>query len=301
MPIATHKVDATLPVQASIPKIEPTNYQSIVNDDKVIPIKSLLAYIEGSSWNVDYYKQIVSKHNDLREVDPGQPNIYQQYEKITGLEIRVTTPLNDSYDSDTGITTVTGDGLLYPFIIPNALDYFIADAGDSKKAIFRITTVERKSFNTDSVFAINYDLVGYTDNAAQIYDDLVTKTIRTYFFNKDRLVDGLQPVIKEEEHNQLVSLSQAYKELVAYYFKTFFNRNVMTLVLPGQEYMIYDSFLVNYLMKLVDTSDAYEIQLVKQITTDNDLYLSQPQFWTWLGADQLAHSLTYLGLVWLAI
>ena len=282
MPIATHKVDATLPVQASIPKIEPTNYQSIVNDDKVIPIKSLLAYIEGSSWNVDYYKQIVSKHNDLREVDPGQPNIYQQYEKITGLEIRVTTPLNDSYDSDTGITTVTGDGLLYPFIIPNALDYFIADAGDSKKAIFRITTVERKSFNTDSVFAINYDLVGYTDNAAQIYDDLVTKTIRTYFFNKDRLVDGLQPVIKEEEHNQLVSLSQAYKELVAYYFKTFFNRNVMTLVLPGQEYMIYDSFLVNYLMKLVDTSDAYEIQLVKQITTDNDLYLSQPQFWTCL-------------------
>jgi len=26
-----------------------------------------------------------------------------------------------------------------------------------------------------------------------------------------------------------------------------------------------------------------------------------PKFWTWLGADQLAHSLTYLLLVWLAI
>jgi hypothetical protein len=30
-------------------------------------------------------------------------------------------------------------------------------------------------------------------------------------------------------------------------------------------------------------------------TTEN------PQFWAWLGADQLAHSLTYLGLVWLAV
>ena len=30
-------------------------------------------------------------------------------------------------------------------------------------------------------------------------------------------------------------------------------------------------------------------------TTEN------PKFWAWLGADQLAHSLTYLGLVWLAI
>jgi len=26
-----------------------------------------------------------------------------------------------------------------------------------------------------------------------------------------------------------------------------------------------------------------------------------PQFWAWLGADQLAHSLTYLGLVWIIV
>lgn len=29
--------------------------------------------------------------------------------------------------------------------------------------------------------------------------------------------------------------------------------------------------------------------------------IDKPQFWAWLGADQLAHSLTYLGLVWLAV
>jgi hypothetical protein len=29
--------------------------------------------------------------------------------------------------------------------------------------------------------------------------------------------------------------------------------------------------------------------------------IDMPQFWAWLGADQLAHSLTYLFLVWLAI
>ena len=26
-----------------------------------------------------------------------------------------------------------------------------------------------------------------------------------------------------------------------------------------------------------------------------------PKFWAWLGADQLAHSLTYIGLVWIVI
>jgi hypothetical protein len=29
--------------------------------------------------------------------------------------------------------------------------------------------------------------------------------------------------------------------------------------------------------------------------------IDKPAFWAWLGADQLAHSLTYLGLVWLIV
>lgn len=29
--------------------------------------------------------------------------------------------------------------------------------------------------------------------------------------------------------------------------------------------------------------------------------VEDPKFWAWLGADQLAHSLTYLGLVWLIV
>ena len=29
--------------------------------------------------------------------------------------------------------------------------------------------------------------------------------------------------------------------------------------------------------------------------------VENPKFWAWLGADQLAHSLTYLGLVWLIV
>ena len=29
--------------------------------------------------------------------------------------------------------------------------------------------------------------------------------------------------------------------------------------------------------------------------------VENPKFWAWLGADQLAHSLTYLGLVWIIV
>ena len=76
MTIANYKPDANPPVQPSTPKSQPSGYKSVVYDDKGnVPLSSLIAYISGSSYSCDYYKQVVSEHNDLREIDPGQPNI----------------------------------------------------------------------------------------------------------------------------------------------------------------------------------------------------------------------------------
>lgn len=279
MGIASYKPDVQLPVKPNLPKIEPQEYKSIVQDDQVVPLNSLIAYIEGAPWTVEYYSQVVSKHNDIREVDPGQPNVYQQYQKISKLEIRVSSSLVSNYDTENAVTTVSGNGLLYPSVIPNVSDYFVTDAGDHKTGIFRVTNVERKTFNKDSAFYIEYDLVGYTDTAVEIFNDLNSKVIRTYFFSKDRLIDGLQPMVKAEDHQQIINLKNIYKDIVLYYFKTFFNRKFMTLVLPGQDNGVYDSFLVNYLLKIVDNFDAPEIINIKQLPTDHELYLNQPQFW----------------------
>lgn len=71
-----------------------------------------------------------------------------------------------------------------------------------------------------------------------------------------------------------------YEELCLFYFRTFFSREYSTLILPGQEYAIYDSFLVNYILKIVNTTDAPEIRLIRNLSTENERYLSQDQFWT---------------------
>lgn len=300
MPIASYKPNATLPTQPNLPTIEPKGYQSVVRDDKRTPLNSLIAYVDGAPWTVDYYGQLVTKHNDLREIDPGQSGVYQQYQKIVGMELRVGSPLSSSYDSDTGITTVTGEGLVYPFMIPNVSDYFVTETGDNQKGIFRITAVDRRTFNTDSVYSVQYELVAYVSVAQEMYSQLNAKSVRTYFFSKDRLVEGLQPMVREEEHDQIISLKYMYKSLVTYYFKNFFNRKFMTILLPGQEYAIYDSFLVEYLLKIVDTFDAPEIRSIKQIPTDRDVYMKQPQFWEiMLNRDYegLAHCNQEMGLV----
>lgn len=43
----------------------------------------------------------------------------------------------------------------------------------------------------------------------------------------------------------------------------------------------------------------YHIDWAKSnINKENNLTVDNPRFWRWLGADQLAHSLTYLFIVW---
>lgn len=56
------------------------------------------------------------------------------------------------------------------------------------------------------------------------------------------------------------------------------------------------------IMGVLDFAIHYHIDWAKMNINKRWHYtIEQKPFWIWLGADQLAHSLTYLGLVWLAI
>lgn len=299
MAIAKHKPVVKV-APPELPKAQPDNYKSIVYDDKEVPLSSLLAYSDGMPWTVTYYSQVLSKHNDLRPIDTAQPNLYQQYHKVIDMELRVSSDLSTSHDSTNAITDVTGNALVYPFITPNTGDHFISDAGSSRQGIYVITNVTRRTLNRDSLFEIEYRLIGHVVEHEEIYTKLNERSIRTYYFDKGRLVEGLQPYLKEEDYKQVTSLGTKYRELVQYYFRTFFNRSYMTLVVPGQAQPIYDSFLVNYILKIVDTSDAEEIRGFRILPTDNDEYLNQPQFWSMLlnkDYEGLKYLNRYMGLV----
>lgn len=56
------------------------------------------------------------------------------------------------------------------------------------------------------------------------------------------------------------------------------------------------------IMGVLDFAIHYHIDWAKMNINKRWHYtIEQKPFWIWLGADQLAHSLTYLGLVWLAV
>lgn len=280
MSIAKRKPTAEVPQNAAaLPQVQPASYKGVVYDDKHTPLVSLIAYITGAPWAVNYYAQVVGEHNDLREIDPGQSGVYQQYSKTIGLELRVENALNSSYDNERGITTVTGSANVYPFMTPNVADYICADAGADQYALFRVTQVDRRSFNRDSVYTIEYELIGYVERNRELYDNIESKVIKSFHFSKDRLIEGLSPTLRTEDYHKVINLKSLYSDLVKFYYKSFFDVRYGTLVIPGQAQPCYDSFLVNYLSTLVETTDAPEIMSVRKIPTDRETYLSQPQFW----------------------
>lgn len=282
MPIAKFKPDTKIQPQPNVPKLSPTNYTSPAKDEKVIPVDVILAYIDGSEWSVNYYSQYTSKTNDLREVDPGEHPVYQQYTLINNYSLKVNSELATSYDSETGITKVSGSANMFSFIIPNVNDYFVTDSGDSRTGLFKVTNVERRSFNTESVFEINYELIGYinTGTSVSLFEDLTSKVIKIYYFDLSRFQQGLYPLVIEETRQKLIDYNIAYTDLVSYYVSTFFNRKYMTFILPGQQLVCYDPFIVKYITKIVESDLATELKELRSYTTENDPYIAQPQFWT---------------------
>ena len=117
------------------------------------------------------------------------------------------------------------------------------------------------------------------DETDELFQDLQTKTVRTLIFSKDRLVEGLSPLLKTETYEEITQLDDDYKHLVQRYFSTFLNLKCYSLVLPGQKDLVYDPYLMDYLFANVDSMDAPEIHRVKRYQTDEEVFMEQPQFW----------------------
>ena len=259
MGIAKLKPEADPNLRIHTTEVPRESYKGIVADNSNTPAVTLQAYIDGMPWVVSYFKQLLGEHNDLRPLDTGGHAAAQQYEKYGEMELKVATALTPSYDSETAKSTVTGSAVI-PVITPNIHDYFISDAGSRQYGIYRVTNVERRTFNRDSVYLIDYQLVCYASSENDAYIALENRTIRRFRFSKQRLVEGLSPILRLEEFELLSDFHRYYGEIVSEYMRDFFNRTYMTLVVPGQTSPVYDVWMADFLYSLMDPEDHPDVR-----------------------------------------
>lgn len=246
-PDAQPSIQVTTPSTIEAPS--KSTFTALVPESK---ITSLLKYVEGYPWTVDYYGQILNTNNTINHFDPSIPNLTQSYYKVNKLILQVSSPLSSSYDQSTGITSITGSAIAPYGITPNVGDVFIAQVDSGEDAIFLITNVARKTHRKDTLYDISYTLYSYTSAQPSFLTTLNERVNEVYYFNDDTNFSNRDILIKPSVQEAIDRLKLFLHESQEYYFYTFGQKQTGSILIPGIMYSIYDPLLLNFISKVVD-------------------------------------------------
>lgn len=236
-------------IPEALSKPNESNFTTLYPEAKV---GSLLKYIDGYPWTVNYYNQVINVANTLEHYDPTTPNLNQPYTEVLGMVLQVTSPLSSAYDSSTGITTSYGAAILPYKLKPNVGDIFIAQVDSGEDAIFVVSKVERKTFKKDTLYEVNYSLYKYTSSDPNFTANIKSRVQDTYYFNKDTNYYNRDHLITPTEKEAKDRLVRYLRETQDFYFKRFAQKEAGALLVPGTNASFYDPILLNFLEKVVD-------------------------------------------------
>lgn len=282
MPVVKQPIDrAPAPVPAAIQRIEDVEARSTIVDTRYTPLSSLMTFVEGSTYTVNYYSQVLNQDTALFAQDPGQSPLYHQFKKINRLEIKLDSPLSSSQDEETKRFNVKGSGLIHSFVIPNHGDMFTADVGDGREGVFQVEVSEKKSIFKESVYAIDFTLVYFVDaDPDRKVRDLDMKVVQELHYVRDFIRQGQNPLITTNSLNALEELNYYYAHFVKEYFRLFFSNEFSTLILPGQSHSIYDSYITNVIRSILSINEHFKMVKIRTPSTADDDLLPLSNLWT---------------------
>ena len=275
------------------------NYRATILETKFEDQPAIISHIEGSPWTLEFWlSQVLSGDSPLQGQQLTSHAIHQQYHAIIGMEIRVQGSLSHSQDAASSESTVTGSAHVFPFLIANVGDMFVARLFDGSIGIFQVTRSEKLSIMKESAYAIDYILVGRNDKAR--YDDLMRKIVKRSYFNRDFLYHGQNPILTEEAFDTLKFLQRTYHQINQSFFDSFFSVEYATLLVPGQMQPTYDKFLLNAVLGMVDQRSHDRIKYIRNLNVQDDNLMRSRSIWDVLRSrdrNQMYDIFTKVGVV----
>lgn len=266
MPIVNPTPSAPPAQTPNIVEITKPAYRGVTVDTSYVPQSALLTAIEGSSMTVNYYSQVVDDDNDLSGQQVSRDPTNQQYRLINRLEIKLQNSLTTTQDQQTKQLHVNGTAVCYPFMVPQEGDMFLADLDDGREGIFRVNNSERRTYLKESCYQIDFVLVDYSTPARR--GDLTRKVIQEYYFLRDFLMHGQNPLLLPQDYADVQELTRRYFELLDIYMRSFMSPEFKTLVLPSQPRPVYDHFLVKAVAAAFNTWDCPQLAEMSILNVD---------------------------------
>lgn len=232
-------------------------YKGVTVDSSVTPLANIIQFVEGSTWEVDYFSQVLNSDSEAQPQQNGRAAAYQQYTRIKGLELKVSSPLSMSHDPQTGEMIAEGSAYIPLDIVPSKGDCFFADIGQGREGLLTVTGVERKTYFKQSVYVINFEVTAFVDHDVdESRSNIERKTVKVVHYVRDHSYLGVNPLVLDDDFNARVEMQKLYKDLVHYYFSDFYSYGYQTILIPDQTSPSYDPLLISELLKWVDVDDA---------------------------------------------
>lgn len=244
-----------------------SRYKHNIIDTSVNDLSTILTSIAGSSYNVDYYSQRLGSSDELRAFDPGEVSVYRQYQLIKNYEFKLQSEISKSYDDKDNRLTATGNAITYPGLIPNKFDMFIGDIGDGLAGLFTITRSVKKTYFQQTCYEIDFELVYILD--AELERSINLHVVETTHFVKDYISFGANPVLVDERYNASKIMQSLLEDTLAEYLSEFYSYEYTTLLVPFDQFKVYDPFLVTFLLTIFEVSDHPLLSKIKQYNTDD--------------------------------
>lgn len=269
MPVV--KLDGSLDDQVVLPETTPDQTIAITNEDE--QLVKISQYIGGERWTGDYYLSALASGDEVDIFDPGaEPSVYQYY-KIKNLVIFQETPLEMA-----DAVNLTGSGYISAGIIPNVGDMFVANVNNSRKGIFTVTEIEKRTYNLNSIYLISYKLHIFADSDPDFITSMDNCVVKNYFYNRDHILTNSSPIVLEENWYNVLKLKKDKQRIINAFFDIATDTDTNYLVVPGQAEVTIDPMISEFIHTVLSVRDHKTLNRISNITINHDSY-DQPNIW----------------------
>lgn len=282
MSLITLAPSAPPPVEPLIPNVQSTPAKSTIVDTSIIPRNTLIAFVEGAPWLVNYYQRTLSKDMALYGHDASSSAVNQNYTKIMNLELRLQGELSVSQNTTDKRFTSRGTAIVPQGVIANNGDMFAADVGDGREGIFEITNSTRKSMRDQAVYEIEFNIAYIKQSDKPRYDDLESKIVEVVHFMRDYARHGKNPIVSDSTFHDLVELQRITRSMTTDYLRWFFSSEIGAFIVPGQPEPTYDPFCDAFLRSVVDLYREPNYQRASQFSVQLDNHDDAVTLWDML-------------------
>ena len=214
---------------------------------------TILNFLEGSKWTVDYYNQDLGKHDSGSLLDSALPSVLSPRTKIKGLTLMVTEAFSENvYEA------MTGRALFYAGSIrPFLGDIFIVPILNKKLGIFQITDTKIKTYVNKDMYEIGYEVYLIDDNinANNFLAILEDSVNRTFIFNKDFVRNRSSVLFTEEEDNRYTDFREHMEYLSRKWIKTFRDNRTNLITIKKQSLIYVDFNLEKFFISILSTNN----------------------------------------------